>query len=45
MVYALQDQVFNTHRVHWNHVELTMLYVASADAESVKPTLNDAISH
>ena len=45
MVYALLDQVFNTHRDHWNHVELTMLYVASADEESVKPTLNDAISH
>ena len=45
MVYALQDQVFNTHRDHWNHMELTMLYVASTDLESVEPTLNDAISH
>jgi len=39
MVYALLDQVFNTHRDHLNHVELTMLYVASTDVESVKPTL------
>ena len=38
MVYALQDQVFNTHRDPWFEVELTMWCVASTNVESVKPT-------